>query len=267
MSFFVEPRADLSMQKEVHVITCGASLLRNFARNLTQSSLLCKYPDLKEKLEDPNVSEGFLKSLSGDEKIALKGEMLKYLERNPKAASAELNSLLSYVEQVKGTSKLEEVVSEVHIFRSDTEAGKIVADVLQDYLHSLGANVSIHTVAGFGTGDFSSAVKNLVRSARDVVRRNKNVVLNLTAGFKAETAAMAVLASESDLDQYYIHESSKKVVMLPKASELKVRMTKWEKVAGVLAVLLNIPFSLNVAEISLKLMITGALIWILWKKA
>ncbi|AKG38409.1 hypothetical protein MA03_02775 [Infirmifilum uzonense] len=106
-----------------------------------------------------------------------------------------------------------------------------------------------------------------MRSARDVVRRNKNVVLNLTAGFKAEIAAMAVLASESDLDQYYIHESSKMVVMLPKVFELKVRMTKWEKVASVLAVLLNIPFSLNVAEISLKLMITGALIWILWKKA
>ena len=258
------------MSKEVHIITCGTSLLRNFAVSLSGSPLLNKYPELRDKLENPSESEKFLRSLNNEDKMELKMEMLKYLQGDPKRASAELNSLLSYVEQIKGKrpSQLSEVVSEVHLFRSDTESGKLASDVLSDYLNSLGVSVSVHTVKGFGSEDFSEAVRNLVRSVRDVVKRSKNVVLNLTGGFKAETAAMAVLASESDLNQYYIHESSRKVVMFPKASELKIRMPKWEKIAGVLAALLNVPFILlsPLIEPAIKFPITTLLIYILWKK-
>lgn len=259
------------MHKEVHVITCGTSLLRNFARSLTQNPLLEKHPDLKAKLEDPRVTEEFLKSLSDEDIAELKLELLKYLRSNPKTASAELNSLFSYIEQIKrrSPSELGEVITEIHLFRSDTHAGKVVADVLNDYLHSLGVNVNVHSVEGFGSEDFGRAVMNLVRSAREVVKRGKRVVFNLTAGFKAETAVMAVLASESDIDQYYIHETSRNVVLLPKASELKIRMTRWEKIASVLAALINFPlvFPPNLIEATAKLAITGALIYILWKKA
>lgn len=257
------------MSGEVHIVTCGISLLRNFAKQLSQSSLLGKHPDLKKQLEEN--SDNFIKSLDDREKTELKSEMLEYLKRDGRKASAEINSIFGYIEDIKNAniSEIGNIIKEVHLLRSDTESGKIVADVLGDYLHSLGLNISIHSVEGFGSGDFNSAVRNLVEIARSIVKRKKNVVLNLTGGYKAEIAAMAVLASESDLKQYYIHEGSRKAVMIPRASELKVRMTKWDKIIGFLATLMNIPLHLppDYPELIVKSIILAVVFYILAKKA
>ncbi|MCS7103196.1 MAG: putative CRISPR-associated protein [Candidatus Korarchaeum sp.] len=256
---------------ECHVIACGISLLRNFAESqvLQCSSILWKHPELKNSLRDPSKIEGFLKELSDGEKASLRGEILSYLKQDPRRASAELNSLFGYIEDVK-RGKVEDIrsfIEEVHLMRSDTESGRLTVDVLSDYLSSLGLRVNSHAVGGFGSQDFDNAIRDLVRKVRGVVRSCRGeIVFNVTGGYKVETAAMAVLAAESDIKQYYIHETSGRVVLLPPTSELKVRMTSWEKLLTALTVLINLPFSFDPMEMAFKAVVSAAIIWIVYRK-
>jgi len=209
------------MAGEVHVITCGTSLIRNFAQEVKISSLLDRYPDLLDSLRSKAEAEQLLRKFSPEDKHALKLEMLNYLKQDPRKASAEINSLFGYIKKIGGDiSKIKELVEKIHLISTDTESGKLAADVLKEYLESLGLIVDVHVVPGFGRKDFSSAVKRLVETVRGIVKPKENVVFNLTAGYKPETAAMAVLAVESDIKQYYMHELSEEAVVLPSASEL-----------------------------------------------
>ena len=161
--------------------------------------------------------------------------MVNLLEGNPRKASAEMNAFYGYLEEFgRG-------VEEVHLIVSDTEVGRFTANALMEYLERRGFNVSKHTVRGFGSEDFELALRNLRETVRSIVARSKEVVLNLTGGFKAEIAALSVLAAESGLRAYYIHESARRVAILPTASELKVKYTSWEKALGILTVLLSVP--------------------------
>ncbi|MEM1520835.1 MAG: putative CRISPR-associated protein [Candidatus Korarchaeum sp.] len=253
---------------EVHVITCGASLLTNFSRSTSVEDFLQRYSNLKD-LGDPSKNEKFLRELSKEEREILKGAILQYLRQDPRRASAEMNSLFGYIEDVRKEDVLniKNLISEIHLIRSDTEVGRLAADVLYEYLNSLGLNVSVHVVSGFGSGDFDLAIENLVNKVRGIVKfSGDKLVFNLTGGYKPEVAAMAVLAAENDIEQYYIHEASKKTVTLPSISKLKVRMTKWEKLLMVLATLMNFPLNMDPLEMGLKLTLTAAIVWIAYKR-
>jgi len=90
-----------------------------------------------------------LREFNLEDKHTLKLEMLSYLRQNPKRASVEVNSLFSYIEEGAGMSRIKELVEEIHLIVSDTESGRMVADVLKEYLESL--NVSTYIVPGFGS--------------------------------------------------------------------------------------------------------------------
>jgi len=219
---------------ETHIITCGISLLTNTVRSLSNR----ESPIPREKLQglsDTRRIQETLASLSREEREALEGAMLSLLRENPKMASAEMNALLSYAEEFNPS------IESVHLISSDTEEGRLTASVLARYLTELGHEVHEHSVEGFGSEDFDRALIKLKERVRRIVERHHSVVLNLTGGFKAEIAALSVLAAESGLRAYYIHEAAKKVVILPTASQLKVRTTIWEKVLAVLMIILSIP--------------------------
>lgn len=219
---------------ETHIITCGISLLTNTVRSLSNR----ESPIPREKLQglsDTRRIQETLASLSREEREALEGAMLSLLRENPKMASAEMNALLSYAEEFNPS------IESVHLISSDTEEGRLTASVLARYLRELGHEVQEHTVEGFGSEDFDRALMRLKERVRRIVERHHSVVLNLTGGFKAEIAALSVLAAESGLRAYYIHEAAKKVVILPTASQLKVRTTIWEKALTVLMIILSIP--------------------------
>ncbi len=249
--------------RETHVITCGVSLLVNTARSLKGKGIL---DDEKlDYLSNYAKMEEALNSLSQEEKRKLEDQMLSFLRQDPRRASAEMNALLGYLDEVVGAE-----VEKVHLLVSDTEAGKITANVLLRYLEEdQGIDTDRHVVQGFGSEDFRRALKNLTDTVRGIVKSSKNVVLNLTGGFKAEIAALSALAAESGLKAYYIHERSRKVVMLPTAEELKVRVTKWEKIGGILALLLGVPYDSILGSpifIPITLALAAVTIWVMWTK-
>ncbi len=249
---------------ETHVITCGISLLMNTIRS-TEEDILSSIPEEKlRELSNPRSLSEALKSLTGDERRALEEAMLSNLRRDPRRASAEMNAFLGYINEYSTE------VRDLHLLVSDTDAGKLVAKILDEYLTESGYNVSKHVVAGFGSEDFDAALKELKEVVGSIVGRSGDVVLNLTGGFKAEIAALSVLAAESGLRAYYIHEAAKKIVILPTASQLKVKVTKWEKALAILTAILSFPIDsllgfplFVVAEIAIFV----PTLWIILKKA
>ncbi len=250
--------------KETHVITCGVSLLVNTARSLKNGGVLKE--DKLDALSNYARMEEALKSLSEGERRILEDRMFSFLKEDPRRASAEINALLGYLDKVIGVE-----IEKAHLLVSDTLAGKVTANVLMKYLEEvMGIDADRHVVQGFGSEDFKGALKNLTDTVRDIVKKSKSVVLNLTGGFKAEIAALSALAAESGLRAYYIHERSREVVMLPTADELKVKITKWEKIGGILALLLGLPYDSilgSPAFIPVTLALAAATLWVMMTKA
>ncbi|MDK2373340.1 MAG: putative CRISPR-associated protein [Candidatus Korarchaeota archaeon] len=249
---------------ETHVITCGISLLTNTIRSMRDEPSPSIPEEKLRSLSNPKTLSHALGSLSSGERRALEEAMLSNLRRDPRRASAEMNAFLGYMDEYSSE------VRDLHLLVSDTDAGKLVAKILDEYLTESGYNVSKHVVTGFGSEDFDAALKELREVVGSIVRRSGDVVLNLTGGFKAEIAALSVLAAESGLRTYYIHEAARKIVILPTASQLKVRVTKWEKALAILTTILSFPidsllgFPLFVlAEIAIFV----PTLWIILKKA
>ena len=229
---------------EVHAITCGISLLTNAARSHLAGEFDLGIPDeVARGIANPRKTEEALSSLGPDKRQGLRERLLKYAETDPRRASAELNALAGYL-QTRGLDleRASELIAEVLLLASDTVSGSLAAGALADFLRERGLVVSVHSIRGFQSGDYDLALGNLKATVQSLVERHGDVLLNLTGGFKAEVAALSVLAAESGLRAYYIHESSREVVFLPTGPELKVRTTKEEKLLALLTVLLAVPF-------------------------
>ncbi len=219
-------------------------MLTNAARSHLAGEFDLGIPDeVARGIANPRKTEEALSSLGPDKRQGLRERLLEYAETNPRRASAELNALAGYL-QTRGLDleRASELIAEVHLLASDTVSGSLAAGALADFLRERGLVVSVHSIRGFQSGDYELALRNLKATVKSLVDRYGEVMLNLTGGFKAEVAALSVLAAESGLRAYYIHESSREVVFLPTGSELKVRTTRAERVLVLLTILLAIPF-------------------------
>ncbi|MDK2463531.1 MAG: putative CRISPR-associated protein [Candidatus Korarchaeota archaeon] len=230
--------------REVHAVTCGVSLLTNAARAHLAGSLDLGLDEaVVREMTKPKTTERAVSSLGGSARMGLEDRLLEYAERDPRRACAELNALGAYLaERGVDLDRAADLISEVHLIASDTASGTLTAEVLARFLRERGLAVSVHTVRGFQSGDYESALENLRSAVKSLVDRFGDVVLNLTGGFKAEVAALSVLAAESGLRAYYIHESARRVVFLPTASRLKVRTTWPERALALISIALAVPF-------------------------
>ena len=106
--------------KELHIITVGTSILSNFGR--IKNIKLPPFSDenfWSQKLEDKTFHE----------------ELLKFLEENPKRYSAELNSLLSFLEK----RKIEDFGNVYfYLIGTATSSGELCVTVLRNYLKKKG---------------------------------------------------------------------------------------------------------------------------------
>ncbi|WP_299431234.1 putative CRISPR-associated protein [uncultured Meiothermus sp.] len=146
------------------------------------------------------------------EGFVLDVQILQFLSRNPKAASAETNSLLRIMQ--KG--------SEVVLLHSDTEEGSRAAALLDRYWQQQGVPCSLVRIAGLAyeaQGFVDYGLKNFVRTLageiRKAARRQREVVINATGGFKAEIAYATALGLVFKVPVCYIHERFQEIVTLP----------------------------------------------------
>ncbi|MHA1791798.1 MAG: putative CRISPR-associated protein, partial [Promethearchaeota archaeon] len=120
----------------IHLVTCGTSILSNFKR-----------------MNDGTTRKIDLTSMTFDEKVS---ELIKFVKKEPKKMSAELNSILSF--GIKDISK-------IYLLATDTEDGELCATVIKKYFNSIHEEESIESevvkIDGFGTEKFENGLINL----------------------------------------------------------------------------------------------------------
>lgn len=212
------------MVEVVHVVSVGTSILSNVGR----VSALDIPKDLISVLEEIKgrgvVRWAFARAGSIEdgeaEKHAFKGSpifdgLLRLVEWSPNRMSAELNAIYSIIASYPGLRP-----NEIYLYSTDTGAGWLCAQVAFHHLKGRGFTVYEPIRVGKFGVDFGEALVSLLDRVGRVVyskkRQGFRVYLNMTAGFKAESAFMALAGMLLGADGiYYMHESFNQPVFIP----------------------------------------------------
>jgi putative CRISPR-associated protein (TIGR02619 family) len=205
------------MEKYFHVISTGTSILQNFVRNNTEFAK-------KYRMEDWYRLKPFSQQQKYIEPYIAKGNevheaLLKYVSENPKKASAELNSFLTFIETY-GHRK-EDI--EFLLYSTDTNNNRLCAQIIYEYLISqdFRAAYEVVVVKDFGR-DFEAGLVNLMERVIRIIKKKSEqkyrVYINATAGYKLETSFL-VIASMLTLKKrpiaYYQHEAFDEPIIVP----------------------------------------------------
>ncbi|OYT38416.1 MAG: hypothetical protein B6U89_05980 [Desulfurococcales archaeon ex4484_58] len=230
------------MKSFLHIVTVGTSIVRNASINVDKYDILSKHRDRlirwarapMNSYEDKEAGEHARES----SKIFL--NVYSYVVSDPYGSSAELNSLLKYLELLSSRG-LKNIEHDIVLYPTDTGVSRFCAKIIKYFLekdfipetidiakeHRIG-NVELVEVKGFGY-DFWRGLLNLVSSIalklRDNISKYDRILVNLTAGFKPETGFLLLVSSLLGIDlAYYIHEYMREVIEIP-ILELKLTAT------------------------------------------
>jgi putative CRISPR-associated protein (TIGR02619 family) len=188
--------------KELHIVTVGISLLTNFAKakGLGMDAALKRHPQLGE-----------------------------FLERDPAAASAELNALHART----GILDRPRPGLGVAMVFTNTREGKVIAGLLKRFMLKRHIAVTlleldaIHLPStkapdpAFVQELVTKGLTSLRQRVEEHVSRMRmqnpglRVEFNVTGGFKAEVAVLYKLGRTLRLPVYYLHETFKTAIELP----------------------------------------------------
>ncbi len=198
---------------DVHVLSVGTSVIRNYCK--TKPDACPK--QLVARDWSPEI-DAELRRMLKEKLCDFIEDVVQYVETDPKAASAELNSFLSAVEDLYSEDEELKVV----LLCSDTFAGEISCSVLKKYLDSKGYSTDALTVKDLGKPQavmFYNGIANLACTMRYVLGQYKDYKLYVspTGGFKPESAFTYLIAMLSPKLKavYYIRELSEELVLLP----------------------------------------------------
>jgi putative CRISPR-associated protein (TIGR02619 family) len=195
--------------KELHIITVGTSILSNFGR--IKNIKLPPFSDenfWSQKLEDKTFHE----------------ELLKFLEENPKRYSAELNSLLSFLEK----RKIEDFGNVYfYLIGTATSSGELCVTVLRNYLKKKGFRDLGEPKEVYGyfkelkeeedrVESFQRGLRELlnatIRLAKQKHQEGFKIYFNPTGGFKAHVIMLGLASTLTGFPFYYIHEEFRDVI-------------------------------------------------------
>jgi putative CRISPR-associated protein (TIGR02619 family) len=211
--------------KNFHVISTGTSILANFSVEASKNE---KYKKVFESYEMRNWSK-----LSPDDPKQEKIEayisrgnevhetLYEFVKKDPKLASAELNSFLSFIEQQKQTKESIEIA----LYCTDTANNRLCAQLVYEYLQEKSFRMVSEPIRIKGISalrDFESGLLEILdKVVRIIVNKSKqgyDIFISATAGFKPETTFFVIaasLCSSKPPTVYYIHESFRNIVTLP----------------------------------------------------
>ncbi len=217
-----------------HIILVGASIVQNAQRR----GIIClTIPELEEALKN-NL----------EDRDHLINKLRRFVSSDPRGMSAEINTCLQLL--LDGYERRKQ--QWVYLLSSDTEVGRLCAEVLKGYLTSLSreqleGRMGVYDpieIEGLGDPEgFSDGLANLYAAIINHIRYHKRlgniVFIHATGGFKPETA-IALPAANSPrggAPVFYIHEHFQKVIRIP---AIPVRFRGWKKFEGLMSALASI---------------------------
>ncbi len=198
---------------DIHILSVGTSVIRNYCK--TNPSSCPK--QLVSRDWTPEVDEELKRSLEG-KLCNFLDDVVQYVNKDPKGASAELNSFLSAMQDLYSEERDVRVV----LLCSDTFAGEIACAVIKIYLDIKGYPTEALVVKELGrpkASRFYRGIANLACTLRYLmdVYKDADLYVSPTGGFKPESAFTYLTAMLSPRLKavYYIREMSNELVLLP----------------------------------------------------
>ena len=208
-------------------------------------TLLCTigtslYPNLsnliKEKQTDP-IRAALAKAYSDKDWLEV-ATQLHGIEPTDRLCGAEINSVTDLLAQgfiEKGY---------LHLFHSETDDGRAIAEILESYFTKARWSVKIHCVEGLRDDQPDSfrtkGLRNLVKLFGEQVRESrKNFIpcaINATGGYKAQIAIAVLMGQALDIPVYYKHERFDAIIPFPPMPGA-LDFSLWERASGMFIVL------------------------------
>jgi putative CRISPR-associated protein (TIGR02619 family) len=194
-----------------HLIsTVGTSLLNNFRRLSPNAPAL--HLEMQQHVNDKNWGQF--------------GRLLPQIDPSDRICGAEINS----IQEAQRRGKLDSLEF-LHLLVSDTEEGKAVGEILQDYFEERGIagleslrNVSLHVIKDLQDDDPARfkvyGLRNLVRKLGEIVRTGdyfdaSKFVIDATGGYKAQIAIAVVFGQALGIPVLYRHEQFSEIIDIP----------------------------------------------------
>ena len=205
--------------KNVHLMTIGISVLRNFVSSGFDPKLIEKYEMRKWIYLHPDDAEQQnIESYISRENEVFSG-ILDYLNSCPEDASAELNAFYKFIALTK--QKIEDI--EIYMYSTDTGVGKLCSRLIYEHLKE--RNLAVQepiVIKGLGRGlefvneGFIEITDKVVRIIKSKRKTGDRVYVNATGGFKPEVSFLTIAAMLAGADIiYYTYEVFRDVVFLP----------------------------------------------------
>lgn len=209
------------MKKIISMV--GTSIYENYLEKNDNSSVKNYLKDLENKKADEFDSQ---KERIKKIKEALKEWIKK--ERDSENLSAEIKSIVRLKEELKDNF-------EIHLLCSDTVLSKLAAELIRDILPNLINNhdeVKVKIVEDLQIWDRKKFIEGMVRLIRSIsgIANDfwRDVVINITGGFKATIPYLTILAQINKCEIYYIFEKTDALIKIPYVP-LDIRWEIFEK--------------------------------------
>lgn len=213
------------------ITTVGTSIFTNYFDKEKNRDISMSKKEHYEKLKDKRYSEWENYKSRIDR---LKPAISSWVKEN-KNASAEIKSIL----------KLKDVYKDirVHFIATDTILSPLSIEVMGEYLIEKDIETDfdrdkdiIEGLRISNADDFrKNGTVNLVNRVNYIIDANfyKNVILNITGGYKAVIPYMTVMGQINNIPIYYIFEDTDELIQIPQAP-IDIKWEIFEKYAGVL---------------------------------
>ena len=210
-----------------HTLLCtiGTSLLYPNLSNL-----------IKEKQTDP--IRAALAQVYSDKNWSEVATQLRKIDPAKRLCGAEINSVTDLLAQ--------QVVAKgyLHLFHSETDDGRAIAQILQAYFTQDRWRVNIHCVEGLRDDDpdlfRTQGLRNLAKLFGERVRESRqNLIpcaINATGGYKAQIAIAVLMGQALDIPVYYKHERFDAIIPFP-PMPVALDFSLWQRASGMFMVL------------------------------
>ena len=202
-------------EKTLMISTCGTSLLNNAARGDRGLADLIRNSANATEQSATEEQRGAIDRAAEICQDALSRGPIEEVRK----ASAELNGLLGFYD-----NQLNQAEGDQHILlHTDTLQGKVVAEVLEQFLSGKGVAVSTQDFRDLRTDKleaFHSGLAGVINWCRETLpgyRDEKyHIVFNLTGGFKSIQGWMQTLGMFYADEIIYIFESGRELLRIPR---------------------------------------------------
>ena len=163
---------------------------------------------------------------------------LRKIDPTERLCGAEINSVTDLLAQ--------QVIERgyLHLFHSETDDGKAIAQILQSYFTQDRWRVQVHCVEGLRDDDpdlfRTQGLRNLAKLFGEQVRASRQnfipCAINATGGYKAQIAIAVLMGQALDIPVYYKHERFDAIIPFP-PMPVALDFSLWQRASGMFMVL------------------------------